>query len=76
MRTDFGCITDYNKSLLYHDVDETSGQSGAPLIVEHSPGKYTVIGINSGGFDSTSNRAVRTTDTVRDLILKAHNYEP
>ena len=73
MYTDYGSVVKYTSSLIYHDIDETDGQSGAPLIVEPKSGSYKVIGINSGINDSKSNRAVRVTSNLRSMIQDAHD---
>lgn len=60
--------------VLFHDIDSTHGQSGAPILVQTITGNYTAIAIHNGGKkENESNRAVRTSDTVKDLILKAHH---
>lgn len=74
MYTSDGEIIKYYDDVLFHDIDSTHGQSGAPILVQTITGNYTAIAIHNGGKkENESNRAVRTSDTVKDLILKAHH---
>ena len=71
----------YNQNLVVHDCDTVQGDSGGALVLEKGGGRYSVIGVHSGGFTtigkSNKNSGLATrTELFYKKLLEARQSSP
>lgn len=64
----FGDPYSYNSKIIKYKIDTDEGQSGAPVLIQKSNGKYRVVGTHVGQYSTTLNNAIRVNSDLDDII--------
>jgi V8-like Glu-specific endopeptidase len=74
MWMDTGNIVDSDTLLIRYDVNTSEGQSGAPIIARFSgrpeAETHQIVGVHTESFDLTSNRGVRISRDLANLVIE------